>query len=184
LTPTTPTRERRSYPGAADPSDNKSGSLGPPVSVALPPARSGEGPNGPGIAPNRRLTSSRRAYPTALPVRQPSDQRSTPPEMGQPHPRKVLPRERKPIPGEGDPVRPPVGTSSRGLGHHAGPGVTSYLVRGPDEMSGLPTGRDPGSPSVGARTPTRSWGHVIPCPNPRPGVRGCRRARGLVPWWR
>jgi len=97
---------RRSYPGAADPGDNKSGSLGPPVSVALPPARSGEGPNGSGIAPNRRLTSSRRAYPTALPVRQPSDQRSTPPGMGQPHPRKVLPGGRKPIPGEGEPSAP------------------------------------------------------------------------------
>jgi hypothetical protein len=60
---------------------------------------------GPGIAPNRRLTSCWRAYPTALPVGQPSHQERTPPAMGRPHPPKTKPP--RPAPDPGDPDRQP-----------------------------------------------------------------------------
>jgi len=67
-----------------------------------------------------------------------------------------------PVPGgRHSPGRPRVGTSSRGLGHQLGAGVTQYLVRPPDEVS-APSAR---------------------CPGPRRGVVGCRRWRWRWRWW-
>jgi hypothetical protein len=160
LTPTTPTRERRSYPGAADPSDNKRRRRGQPGS--------GRGCHRSGIcteqAAHPLLAGIPHCYSSGSTVRagvNPTSNGATPPSEGEPSS------------GRGEPAQVAhglvlaVGASDT----NSGPGSCNTLSEAPTWCPGLPTGLGSGRHRRGPRTPTRDRGHEIPCPRPRRGVR-------------
>jgi hypothetical protein len=231
LTPATPTRERRSYPGAADPSDHKWGTLSRPRIGGPSAARVRRGgwplnrgrlagcsattplqgrqraknpPAGhPEASSSRGLRSVRRVAPDKQPPGAPEpakpasrrclETRGMPPTHNSfplndetpPTEVKAHPREVPPSAGERhSPGRPRVGTTGGGLGHQLGSEVTQYVVRGPDVVSGRPTGLGAVRPSVGASDTDRGPGSRNTlsgaptwCPNPRPSDRARELSR-------